>query len=459
MTNTNTNLTSGSIFKSLVYLALPIMGTSFIQMAYNLTDIMWVGRLGSFSVAAVGTGGFFTWFAMAVIFISKIGAEVRIAQSVGRNDKNAVKGYVKSSIQINILMAFIYMSILLIFKDPLVGFFNLGNQKVVDDTTGYLTIVSMGMIFSFMNPLFTSIWNGYGNSVIAFRANAIGLVFNMVLDPLFIFGFKAIPAMGVNGAAIATVLSQMIVFCVFLYCAKYNRLLFSDLDLFKSIDKAKINDIIMLGLPAALQSGMFTLIAMFIARIVAAWGPVPVAVQRVGSQIEAISWMTAGGFSTAIGTFTGQNLGAGRADRIYKGYIAGVIIALSIGLTATILLVFFGKPVFSIFLSEEEALGIGINDLIILGYSQIFMCIEIITSGAFNGLGRTVPPSVVGISFNSLRIPIAVFLSATVMGLDGVWWSIRITSIFKGIILFIWFAKILYSLQKEDFKQKEKLCI
>ncbi len=456
---TNTNLTSGSIFKSLLYLALPIMGTSFIQMAYNLTDIMWVGRLGSFSVAAVGTGGFFTWFSMAVIFISKIGAEVRIAQAVGRNDKDAVKGYVKSSVQINILMALIYMTLLLLFKNQLIGFFNLGNQKVIDDTTGYLTVVSFGMIFSFMNPLFTSIWNGYGNSVIAFRANAIGLIFNMVLDPLFIFGFKALPALGVNGAAIATVISQMIVFFVFIYCTKYNKLLFSDLDLFKTTDKAKIKDIIALGLPAALQSGMFTVIAMVIARIVAAWGPVPVAVQRVGSQIEAISWMTAGGFSTAIGAFIGQNLGAERNDRIYKGYIAGVIIALTIGLSATILLVFFGKPVFTLFLPETQAIDIGVTYLKILGYSQIFMCIEIITSGAFNGLGRTVPPSIVGIALNLLRIPLAVVLSGTAMGLDGVWWSISVTSIFKGIILFMWFSKILYAMQKNDLENNIKLCV
>lgn len=445
----NTNLTSGSIFKSLLYLAMPIMGTSFIQMAYNLTDIMWVGRLGSFSVAAVGTGGFFTWMSMAVIFISKIGAEVRIAQSVGRNDKDAVKGYVKSSLQINVILAIIYMSLLLLFRNQLVGFFNLGNQKVIDDTTGYLTIVSFGMIFSFMNPLFTSIWNGYGNSIIAFRANAIGLVFNMVLDPLFIFGFKSVPALGVNGAAIATVISQMVVFFVFIYCTKYNKLLFSNLDLFKTIDKAKIKDIIALGIPAALQSGMFTLIAMVIARIVAGWGPVAVAVQRVGSQIEAISWMTAGGFSTAIGAFTGQNLGAQRKDRIYKGYIAGMLIALSIGIFATILLVFFGKPVFSLFLPEDKAIDIGVTYLKILGYSQIFMCIEIITSGAFNGLGRTVPASVVGITLNSLRIPIAIFLSGTALGLDGVWWSISVTSIFKGIILFIWFSKILYAMHPD----------
>ena len=98
------NLTEGSISKALITLALPIMGTSFVQMAYNLTDMMWVGRLGSLSVAAVGTGGFFTWFSMALIMISKIGAEVRVSQSIGKNDDILAKRYIKSSIQINLFV-------------------------------------------------------------------------------------------------------------------------------------------------------------------------------------------------------------------------------------------------------------------------------------------------------------------------------------------------------------------
>lgn len=438
------NLTEGSISKALITLALPIMGTSFIQMAYNLTDMMWVGRLGSLSVAAVGTGGFFTWFSMALIMISKIGAEVRVSQSIGKNDDILAKRYIKSSIQINLFFSILYSLILILFKAQLIGFFNLGNEEVITKATDYLSIIGVGMVFSFINPVFTAIWNGYGNSKVPFRVNALGLIANMILDPLLILGFSFIPAMGVKGAAIATVFSQMVVFSIFLIYAIKTPNLFSGLKLFTNIDWEKIKDIYFLGLPAALQSGMFTIFAMFIARIVAVWGPVPVAVQRVGSQIEAISWMTAGGFSTAISAFTGQNYGAGKWDRIYKGYFTGLFLVSLVGIFATLLLIFAGGPIFSIFLSEKEALDIGIAYLKILGYSQLFMCIEILTSGAFNGLGRTVPPSVIGIIFNALRIPAAIFLSSsTSLGLDGVWWSISISSVFKGIILTTWFIGLL----------------
>lgn len=104
MTKAN-NLTDSNILKALFKLAIPIMGTSFVQMAYNMTDMIWVGRVGSRAVAAVGTAGFFTWLAMAFILIPKIGAEVGVAQSVGREDMDEAKVYIKHSIQMVICLA------------------------------------------------------------------------------------------------------------------------------------------------------------------------------------------------------------------------------------------------------------------------------------------------------------------------------------------------------------------
>ncbi|KAB3534113.1 MATE family efflux transporter [Alkaliphilus pronyensis] len=448
------SLTEGSISKALIKLALPIMGTSFVQMAYNLTDMMWVGRLGSLSVAAVGTAGFFTWFAMALIFISKIGAEVGVSQSVGKEDLVAVKGYVKSSIQINVVLALIYGGFLIIFRNDLIDFFNLGNQEVIDNARGYLLIIACGIIFSFINPIFTAILNGYGNSKTPFAINTIGLLANMILDPLLIFGLGPLPALGVRGAAIATVLSQMVVSSLFIYTIKNNAILFSGLNLFKSLEKNRIKEIMGLGLPVALQSGMFTVFAMFIAKIVAQWGPTAVAVQKIGSQIEAISWMTAGGFSTALSAFTGQNFGAQKWDRIYKGYFWAITIVSIVGLSATAIFMVGGRTIFGLFLSENDALKMGAVYLQILAYSQLFMCLEITTSGGFNGLGRTIPPSVVGIVFNFLRIPAAIALtSVDSLGLNGVWWSISMSSVFKGVILTTWFVFIL---SKQQVKLKNK---
>src|SRR5690554_2775200 len=116
------DLTSGDIFQGLTKLAMPIIGTSFVQMAYNLTDMIWVGRLSSNAVATVGTAGFFTWLAMAVILVSRVGAEVGVAQSIGRNDRDEAKRYIRHSIQLNVVLSLTYAVILIIFRGPLLGF-------------------------------------------------------------------------------------------------------------------------------------------------------------------------------------------------------------------------------------------------------------------------------------------------------------------------------------------------
>lgn len=429
------NLTKGSIFKALFRLAIPIMGTSFVQMAYNMTDMIWVGRVGPRAVAAVGTAGFFTWLAMAFILIPKIGAEVGVAQSVGRQDMKEAKVYIKHSIQMIICLALFYAFVLIIFRKSLIEFFNLGEEDIINNAINYLVIISIGLVFYFINPVFSAIFNGYGDSKTPFIINTIGLIINMILDPLLILGIGPFPRLEVIGAAIATVIAQITVTIIFITIAKQRHELFSELNLLKGPDRDHIRKIVKLGLPVALQSGLFTIFAMFIARIIAQWGPIPIAVQKVGSQIEAISWMTAGGFQTAMSAFVGQNYGAKKWDRVFKGYFVGLAIVSVIGIFATSLLVFGARPVFSIFIPEEESIRYGIVYLKILGLSQLFMCIEITTAGAFNGLGKTVPPSIVGILFNGLRIPAALILSSTSLGLNGVWWAISISSMFKGVVL------------------------
>src|SRR5690554_4085184 len=123
-----TSITQGSILKALFRLAIPIMGTSFVQMAYNLVDMIWVGKLGTEAVAAVGTAGFFTWLAGAFILVPKIGAEVGVAQSTGQGDMDEVKKYIKHSIQMVICLALVYGFIMIVFRKGLIGFFNLGDE-------------------------------------------------------------------------------------------------------------------------------------------------------------------------------------------------------------------------------------------------------------------------------------------------------------------------------------------
>lgn len=435
-------LISGSIGLSLFKLSIPIMATSFLQMAYNMTDMFWVGKLGSGALASVGTVGFYTWFAMGIIFIPKIAAEVNVAQFVGKSDHDSVDSYISNSMYLSIVLGIIYFMVLNIFPEQLIGFFNISEKSVIADAKSYMKIIALGIVPFFMNPVLTAIYNGYGDSKTPFAFNAVGLVLNMVLDPLLIFGFDSNIWFGIEGAGFATIISQWAVTAIFIGFALKKKHIIRKTHFSSKPDLKCIKRIFKIGLPASVQSALFTIFAMLIARIVGKWGAEAIAVQRVGSQIEAISWMTASGFATAISTFTGQNYGAGKMDRVNRGYLVGMLMVCSIGLFANIAFLIWPQHIFGVFSKEEYMLLEGMNYLKILSYSQLFMCMEIGTSGAFNGLGKTMPPSIVGVSLNAVRIPIALLLSASI-GISGVWWALSATGILKGVVLLFWFLQVL----------------
>lgn len=438
------DLTQGPIRQNLIRVAVPIMMTSFIQMAYNMADMIWLGRVGYNAVSAAGTAGFYMWLSMSLIRLSQIGAEVGVSQSLGAKDEEKAKRFARTALQFAVLTSLIYMVFILLFKGPLISFFAVPNPQINAWGLSYLGIVAFGFPFSFAAMVFSSIYNGSGNSKVPFIINAIGLVFNIILDPILIFGWLGMPEMGVEGAAIATVISQILVAAMFAIHIESKGSPFTHFEFFKKPSLLIIKELMKIGIPVALTSAAFTLISMIIARRLSYFGDMPIAVQKVGSQIESISWMTAVGFSTALGAFVGQNYGAKSLDRIKAAYRESFKLMMIFGMATTGILIIFAEPIFSLFIPDPAIIPSGATYLRILGTSQLFMCLEISTSGAFNGLGRTVPPSVVSIIFTGLRVPLAYLLSVdTLMGLNGVWWTISISSILKGIILCAWFIWIL----------------
>lgn len=438
--NKNIILTEGKIGRTLVKLALPIMGTSFIQMAYNLTDIMWLGRLSTDAVAAAGAAGFFLWFGAALVMIAQVGVGVNVAQLYGKGDMEGVKEYISNGFQVDIIIALIYSLVLFVFRHQIIGFFDIRDPNVVKMAVDYLTIIALGVVFHFLNPLFSAILNSTGNSLTPFKTNTLGLIANIIIDPLLIFGFGPLPPLGVKGAALATIMSQFFVSLIFFFIGKKYNTIYSHVKLFLKPSIKTIKNIIILGFPPFMQVGIHSLIAMAITKILSDFGPVAIAVQSIGSQIESITWMTAEGFSSAISAFVGQNFGAGKTKRIRDGYLQGIQILGGIGIFTTLLLIFGAQALFSLFVPNDiVAIREGIVYLKILGLSQFFMTIEIGTTGAFNGLGRTIFPTINGIVLNVLRIPAALVLSKTILRLSGVWWAISLSSILKGIVLFILF--------------------
>ncbi len=433
------DLTSGPILKQLTKLALPIMATSFINMAYNLTDMAWIGRVGSNAVASVGIAGFFLWFANAFSHLTKISSEVTVSQSIGKRKYDEAGKYTLLNIFIAFLLGLIFVIIVVIFKSNIVSVFHFDSKSMVRiNTLKYLTYVTPAFLFVFLNPTFTGVFNGMGQSTIPFYVNAIGLIFNMVLDPILIFGVGIFPKLGIAGAALATFISQAVVCLIFIFLIffyKKNKVSYK-----LELDRIKIHRIFVLGTPIALSNSLFCIFSIILGRIVSQFGALPLAVQSVGSQIESISWMTGTGLATALSAFVGQNFGAKKTERIQKGYSATIKLSFIIGGIATLIFMVFGENIFYIFVPEVEAAKLGGKYLFILGISQIFMLVEITTSGAFTGIGKTQIPSIVSILLTGSRIPLSFLLiGITSLGVFSVWWSLTVTSIFKGIIVVIWF--------------------
>lgn len=432
------NLLDGPILSSLARLSIPIMATSFIQMAYNMIDMIWIGRLGANAVASVGAAGMYMWLSNGLATLAKMGGQIKVAQSLGAKDNKKASRYAQSALQMGILFGVVFSIITIIFANPMIDFFKLNNEVVINDAKIYLIITCGLSLFSFVNQIFAGIFTAMGNSKTAFIATSVGLIINIILDPVLIFGIGFIKPMRVAGAGFATVVAQAVVMILFITACKKDNIVFDKIKIVSKpyIEECKI--IFKLGYPAALQSMIFSIIAMVVARIIAFWGDSAVAIQKVGAQIESISWMTAEGYSGALNSFVAQNYGANNLNRIKKGFNVSVLVMLVWGSITTMALVFFPEMIFKIFITEKEVVKQGIDYLIILGVSQIFMCMEYTCLGAFNGLGKTFLPATLCAVLTSFRIPLALIFSKY-FGLNGVWIAMTFTSILRGTILYIWF--------------------
>lgn len=429
------DLTTGPIFPALIKLSFPIIGTSFIQMAYNLTDVLWLGRAGSATVTAVTTAGFFIWLLMALAYSTKAGTETLVAQAVGKKLPDGARKVAENALTLSLIGSLVAFICILIFAPQLLSFFEL-EDEVRFQAIAYLRVVSFGMCFSALNPVLSAISLGHGNSRTPFLINSIGLIVNIILDPLLIFGLWFFPELGATGAALATVFANILVFILFLLKHKRVTAHIPHLKLLVLPQKDTVLAILKIGIPISVSHVAFCLFSMCIGKIVSAYGTIPLGVQNIGANIEALSWNTALGFAAALSSFTGQNYGAGKYDRIRQGYYIVLGLSVSLGLLATIAFTFFGHQIFSLFSTETEMILTGEMYLLILAVSQIFMCVEITSAGGFYGLGKSKAPSAVSILFTGLRIPAALLVvTYTSYAYAGVWWCVSISSVFKGVIV------------------------
>ena len=443
------DLTQGNIFRELFTLALPLLAISFIQMAYNLVDILWIGRIGSEAVAAIGAIGMLMWMMNSVALISKVGAEISIGQSIGARRLDKASIYASHTTTIAVILGATFCLLFFLFPKPYVSFYQL-ESSIAEHAENYLRIISLGLPFVFIGLNFSGIYIGSGRSDIPFYFNSLGLITNIILDPLLIFGVGPIPEMGVKGAAVATFISQGIVVLLFLNHLKRKDKLFGKFSLLIRLRKNYTINILKLGFPVATMNIYFAFINMNLARIASVYGGhLGITSQTAGGQIEGITWNSSSGFSTALGSFVAQNYAAGKVHRAQNAFRITLILMSILGGIASFAFMGYGEELFSLFVPQKDAYEAGGQYLFVLGISQLFMMLELTTQGMFNGFGRTSPPAIISIVFNTLRIPLAIFLGSRI-GITGVWWSITVTSILKGVILFIWYLILKRKILKQS---------
>ena len=439
------NLTKGPILKTLTKLAIPIMASSFLGTLYNITDMAWIGLLGSKAVAGVGVGGMFTWLSQGLAAMARMGGQVQVAQCIGRGERDRAHGFAQAAVQLATLMGMAYAVISLLFTRQMVAFFQLTDPEAQTAALSYTKIACGLIVFSFLTLTMTGLYTAQGDSKTPFLANLIGLITNMILDPVLILGPGPFPKLGVVGAAIATVTAQAIVMTMMILgvIIQKKENVLKGIRLTAKIPKEYLGGLCRIGIPTAIQGMAYCAISMVLTRMVSAYGAEAVATQRVGGQIESISWNTADGFAAALNAFIAQNYGAGKMERVRKGYRASLWTVGIWGLLISFVFICFPQAIADIFFHEPKAVATAVGYLVIIGFSEAFMCVELTTVGALSGLGRTRLCSIISIAFTSARIPLAIILGGLI-GLSGIWWALSITSIIKGIIFtctFLWITR------------------
>jgi len=260
---------------------------------------------------------------------------------------------------------------------------------------------------------------------------------------VLIFGWGPFPRMGVEGAALATVITNAFAVVGFVYYLIRGKLTLT----LKMLDMLKFDFVLFwqmtkIGLPISLNGILFSVVYVFMNKITASYGTEAIAALGVGNRSEAISCLICFGISVAVATMVGQNLGAGKPDRAEKSvYIA---LLISIVITGVISILFLAIPglITRAFISNELVVEYSSDYLRILALSQVFMALLIVLEGAFSGAGDTMPPMLIGIPAAILRLPIAYVLCFMLnVGVNGVWWAITTTTILSAVVLLFWFRK------------------
>ena len=446
--NRKFDLTNGPIFRGMLTLSIPIMLTGLVQTLQNLVGAFWMSRLGEQYVLGVGLAMQFTWLCMGFMIACRIGSEIGVSQSVGKNDFESAQDFARNGLVLAFFLGVFLAITTFVFRHQFLSIFpNEGNEYALSAAVQYLEIAVIAIPFMFVHFLITGVYGGFGNTRLPFYINVGAIVANIVLTPFFVFTLD----MGIRGAALSLVVVNIGNCLVKIWAMTiYRNRPFQRFRLFGRIQREKINQIISWSAPMAVEQVGFTLLFMGVSIIILDFGTGPGAVQTLGVQIESMVFMVASGFSSALVAFVGQNYGAKKWDRLNRSRKLAFRMMFAYGVFSAIFLFIFAEPLMRMFLDDMEYLSLGVDYLRILAACQVLFCMDAVALAFFRGRGKVLPPMTVILGSGGLRVFLAWSLSMPLgLGVTGIWIAKAITMTVRSITLLVWG---MVSWKKEKYK-------
>lgn len=387
------DMLNGSIWNKLPVFALPIAATGILEQLFNASDIAIVGNFAqtdkTAAVAAVGANSPIIGLILNLFIGIALGANVVIANAVGRDDKQTVQKAVHTSMVVSVIGGVLVAIIGELIAEPLLTVLNVPDD-VLELALLYLRIYFLGMPVILLYNFEAAIFRSIGETKMPLIALTLSGILNVLLNLFFVIVLK----MSVNGVATATVLANVvsagILYIKLIKSDKYIKVEFKKL----RIDGKVFAKIMQIGLPAGIQSAVFAVANIVIQGAINSLGTVVIAASSAAFNIEIIAYNVMNSFSQACTTFVGQNFGANKLDRCKKTLFLCLIEDAIASGTAIFIVLITGKFLLSIFNNNPEVIEIGYTRLVIIFIAYIFSMLYEVMSGYLRGFGFSLVPAI-----------------------------------------------------------------
>ena len=424
----------------LVRLALPMMASLTLRVAYQWIDALWVRGLGVDATAAVTTSVFVLWGVWSLNDIFAIGVTAFVSQLLGAGERTRAGVAALKGIRASVLLGLVG-SALGVFLAPQIYRLMDTNPRMIATGAAFLRVCLIGSPLFMIAMTCESIMRASGDTrtPLVIDLTSVGLC--AVLDPLLIYGMGPFPRLGVTGAGIATVSAWGLMVAGYLLCAlRGHRAL--PLARHAPGTPVRILGMAKVGIPAAAIGIMFSAVYMAFSRSASQFGPAAHAVVGISNRIEAIQFICAVGIGGAGAALVGQNLGAQKPERAEQVIRLGLAWVFWITTVMTAVLMIWPRALLALFSGDAEVLRQGVPYLRILATCLYFTGFEIVTAEAILGSGHTAVMSWIFTVFSVLRIPLAFLVPRwTGLGLNSIAWVISVTCAVRATLILGWAAR------------------